>query len=991
MLWTESKILQIDLTEGSIRVEKVDSRISSKYIGGRGYGTRILFDSLSPGTDPLCEDNILVIMNGPLTGLAPTSGRCSLTSRSPLTNTICSCSVGGKFGVELGKAGYAGIVFKGKSSKPVYLDVVDEKVQLKPAGELWGMNTEDSSEKLLGGRKGSTAVIGPAGENLVPYASVMVDAHRAAGRGGLGAVFGSKLVKGIVVSGSGSIDPVNKFAFDEIRKECMEILRGNPVTGDGLHRFGTLILLNPANKHGIFPIKNARAGMSELAGEISGETLQKYVVKKGGCAKCPIVCEQTYRIGETLSPLEYESTWALGPQCGIWDPETILKANKQCNLLGLDTISCGNTIGFCMELAERKLLPEKFGYGANMEELIQKIALKEEEGELISLGTKRIAEKVGGKDFALNVKGMELPAYDPRGVKGQALAFATSNRGGDHLQAYMFPIEVLSLPRYLDNLSEEEKPRMVRDVENVYAVLDSLCMCKFTSMAIFSTFNFEAEIYAKLLTTATGFYFDEKELKLAGERIFNLERLFNLREGFSRKDDVLPRRFSTPMGSGALGNITVDISRMLSEYYHLRGWDDDGAPLEGKLQKLGLSTESWPKTMLVVNTDSSDFLMEEYRKYKTDWIGIGSLTIKAFGMDSIRNIKKTNPDCRVFADMKVMDTGFMEIEIAALAGADIISISALADDTTIIDAVGAGKKYKVKILADLLEAPPERSKQLEKLGVDYILCKPAEVNKLKKILSIPVASTGDKSEIQIKELTGLKTRAAARKKPCMDFSEPLLQVALDFRELSDALRIGMGAVSGGADWIEAGTPLIKCEGVKAVRELRNRFPDKVIISDLKTLKGAKSEVNLAISAGADIIGISGASANEEIVDAVKEAEKLGVLIMADLIAIDDPVSRAKELESIGVDLLEFHIAIDKQMRSDYEKIPFPLVKKVCDVVRIPVAVAGGMKIETAPLAVKSGAKIVVVGGGITHAADPKSAAHNIKKAMLKEGDGLLRA
>ena len=985
MRWEETTILWVNLSEGKIEAKPIDLNISSKYIGGRGYATRLLYDGLLKGTDPLDPDNLIIFMNGPLTGLAPSSGRCSVTSRSPLTNTICSCSVGGRFGYELRKAGFAGVVIKGKSEKRVYLSIKDGKAELVDATEIWGHDTQSALADIQEAEgRCSTALIGQGGENLVEYACIIVDGDSAAGRGGLGAVLGSKNLKGIAVEGTLGIEPVNEFAFKIVQREFLKILGGHPLTGDALNRFGTLVLLDPVNKHGIFPIKNFRSGMSERAEVISGESMRKYLHKKGACAKCSIACGLKYKIDDTISSLEFESAWALGPQCDIWDPTTILKASQKCNLLGLDTISCGNTLGFCMELSEKGLLPTKYGYGVDTLDLIEKISTRKEEGEILSLGSKRIAEKVGGKEFAINVKGMELAAYDPRGVRGQALAFATSNRGGDHLQAYMIPIEVLSQPRYIDNLSETEKPKMVKELEDVYAVLDSLCMCKFTSMAIFSTFQFECEMYARLLTTATGFYFDETEFKLAGERIFNLERAFNMREGFSRKDDALPKRFSEPMGSGALGDTTVDLEWMLNEYYKLRGWSDLGVPTETKLKELGLYEEKWPKRMVMVEADSQDRVVEiwESKRGEKDWLGLGSVTIKSIGMEGLKKLREKYPNTIILADLKTMDTGFLEVEIAALAGADIITISGLADESTIMDGVGAARKYGVEIMVDLLSADLERAKTAERLGVKYLLCGQERIGGLKDSgIGIPIASYGSDAEIQIERAVSTTGKRIEREKRGLNFEEPILQVALDLRELKDALRIGKLSNFGGANWIEAGTPLIKCEGVEAVRELRKMFPDGILIADLKTLSNSAEEVGIAAQAGADIVGISGASNDSEIEMAVEKAREIGVYIMADLIALADPVSRARELEKLGADILEFHISIDKQLRSDYAKIPFPLVREVCDSVHIPVAVAGGMKAGTAPLALKSGAKVVVVGGGITHAADPKAATEHIKRAM----------
>jgi len=802
------KILRVNLNAGKCDVEGLDYDIASKYIGGRGYGVKVLFHELKVGIDPFSEENKLIFMTGPLTGLAPASGRSAVISKSPLTGGIFDANTGGSWGVELKKAGFDGIIIEGASKKPVYLSVKDGKAELKSAEKLWGKNTFEVKEYLEKEEGGKVACIGLAGENLVKYACIMNDGDRTAGRGGLGAVMGAKKLKAIVVKGENKLKPVNEYAFQEYYKKMLEILKGHPLTGDGLGRFGTLILVNPINKHGIFPIKNFRGGYIKEADQISGETMSKYLVKKKACALCPIACGRIAKIGETeTSGPEYETTWALGPQCGITDAETIAKANNLCNDYGLDTISMGNTLGFAMECSEKGLIKEdiRYGDGNAVLRLIEQTARREGLGNLLAEGTKRISEKVGGKEFAIHVKGLELPAYDPRGVKGQALAFCTSNRGGCHLRGYMIPAEVLAQPRYLDNMKTEGKAKMVKELEEIMAVLDSLSICKFTIFAIFHTLNWESDLYAKLLTTATGFYFDEKELRKAGERIFNLERCFNLREGFTSKDDALPARFKEPIKGGPADGAVANVDEMLSEYYQLRGWDENGVPGEKKLAELGIGTvaEVWPK----------------------------------------------------------------------------------------------------------------------------------------------------------------------------------LQVALDLRSLDDALKLAKKSAKGGADWIEVGTPLIKSAGMEAVRRIRELFPNKIIVADLKTMDTGFMEVELAAQAGADIIGVAGAAGDHTIADAVGAGKKFGVKIMADLISIKDPVKRAVELEKLGVDYLEFHISVDEQLRAGNTKIPFPLVQKVVEAVKIPVAVAGGMRVDTVPLAIKSGAKIAVVGGAITRAGDAESATRAILKAM----------
>lgn len=806
-----NRILLVDLTGGELEEEPLDPEIASCFIGGRGYAAKLLYDMLKPGTEPFSPNNPLIFMTGPLTGLAPTGGRSTVSSKSPATGTIFYSNVGGFWGMELKKAGYDGVVVKGKARKPVYLLIKDGEAVLRDASRLWGRRVGETV-RALREKEGRVRVlcIGPAGENLVKFAGILDDGYRAAGRGGMGAVMGSKRLKAIAVRGSMGIKPVNEHAFRRSYRELQELLKGHPVTGDALGRFGTLMLMNPINKHGILPVRNFREGVFQHADRISGETLAKYLVKKKPCALCPIACGRYMKIRgvETYGP-EFETAWSLGPQCLISDPVVIAKANNLCNDLGLDTISMGNTLGFAMECSEKGLIKEKLGFGDGeaLLKLIEDTAYRRGLGDLLAEGTRGMSLRIGGgsEAFAMNVKGLELPAYDPRGARGQALSYATSNRGGCHLQSYMIAQEVLSLPEYLDNLETRGKAGLVKAKEEVFAVLDSLIVCKFTTFAVFTSFEFEAGVYARLLTTATGFYFDEAELKKAGERIINLERCFNVREGFSSRDDRLPERLGEPLSRGPVKGETAKVEAMLQEYYRLRGWDPRGVPGEKKLRELGLqeALEAWPK----------------------------------------------------------------------------------------------------------------------------------------------------------------------------------LQVALDFRVLEDALRCAEGVVQGGADWLEAGTLLVKSTGMGCIRELRNRYPGKVIVADLKTMDTGFLEVEMAARAGADVVSIAGAAGDHTIVDAVGAGRKYGVKIMADLISVQDPVRRAVELEKLGVDYLEFHVSVDEQLRSGDAKIPFPQLKKVAEAVSIPVAVAGGLRVDTAPLAVKSGARIAVVGGAITRSANPKNATIAFLKAI----------
>ena len=990
------KILIVDLTTGKTDEKTLDPELLSKYIGGRGLTTKILYDELKPGIDALSEENIMVFMTGPLTGLACSSGRFCIASKSPLTGTIFDSQVGGTFGVELKKGGYDGIIILGKSKKPVYLMINDGKAELKDAKNLWGKNTGECTDLILNkeGKNVKVSCIGPAGEHLVRYACIITEKERAAGRGGLGAVMGSKNLKAVAVRGTGKIIPANEYAFRNEDRKFMKLLRGHPVTGDGFGRFGTLILMNPVNKQGVLPVNNFQEGYSESIEKLTGETMQKYLVKKRSCALCPIACGRIIKVGNTTtSGPEFESTWALGVLTGYSSAESVAHLNELCNQYGLDTISTGNTMGFIKECLSKCLIDEKISFDNHeaLANLITKIAFREGIGDLIAEGTKRISSKIGGKEFAINVKGLELPAYDPRGTKGQGLAYITSNRGGCHTRAYMIPQEVLSMPSYLDNLETDGKAKKVIDIENIFTVLDSLMICKFTTLAVFKTFDYEVEVYSRLLTTATGFYFSPEDFKQAGERIWNLERCFNNREGFTKADDSLPKRFSKPMIGGPADGETINTEKMLEDYYDLRGWDSEGMPSERKLKELSLDKikvrEIWPKKIISLNYESIDEAIATAKKKAgiENWIEASSPLIKSQGNNAISQLRSNFPNNTIIADYKTMDTGYLEVTIAAQAGADIITISSHASNNTIVDAVGAAGKYSVKIMIDLFSSNIDRAKELESLGVNYIRVFDEEkIEAISNAVTIPVVSlkTSKYAKLITESYYDEKKAPIKRKNtPENDGIWPKLQVALDLDNLPEALKLAHGAKKAEADWLEAGTPLIKYAGMEAVRKLRIQHPKSTIVADLKTLCYGSKEVAIAARAGADIIGICGASEDKIILDAIQTAKEYNVRIMADLISIKDPVKRAKELEDMGADYIEFHISVDDQMRSSDAKIPFPLVEQVSKVLTIPMGVAGGMRADTAPLAIKSGAKVAVVGGAITRAANPEKASLLLLKAM----------
>ena len=585
------KILEVDLSRGKINEAKLDEKLARDFIGGRGLGAKILYDRVGPDIKPLDPENLLIFAVGPLTGtLAPSSGRHCVATKSPLTGTVFDAQSGGFWGAELRFAGYDAIVVRGQAKKPVYLWASDGKAELRDARALWGKGTHATTDgicKELGDDKIKVACIGPAGEKLAKIAAIINDKYRAAGRGGVGAVMGSKLLKAIAVRGKGRPKIADGAAFDIYVRECQKLLRENPVTGTGLPTYGTAVLVNIINEHGIYPTRNFQTGVFPTADKTSGETMaERILVRNKACFACPIACSRITKVeGQEHEGPEYETLWAFGAQCGVDDLEAIARANLLCNDLGLDTISMGSTIGCAMELSERgKLKGPKFGDAKAIVELTRATGAREGLGDKLAEGSARLAKECGLPEISMSVKALEIPAYDPRGAQGHGLAYATSNRGGCHLRAYMIAPEVLGLPKLMERFSTSGKPEMTVIFQNLVSTIDSLILCKFTSFAL------ETVEYAKLLSAATGIEFTDEELMTIGERIWNLERLYNLREGLSAKDDVLPKRLlEEPMPEGPSKGRVNMLSKMLPSYYSFRGWDSRGVPTEEKLRELGLA------------------------------------------------------------------------------------------------------------------------------------------------------------------------------------------------------------------------------------------------------------------------------------------------------------------------------------------------------------------------------------------------------------------
>lgn len=600
------KILRVDLTQGNYEVEDLDPDLARDFIGGRGLGTKIFCDEVDPEVDPLSPDNKLIFMTGPLTGTgAPCSARYMVVTKSPLTGAIASSNSGGYFPSELKFTGYDGIIFEGRSDEPVYLWINDEKVEIRSAIDLWGKTTHETEDLIRAeiedpwiARETYIACIGPAGEKLSKLACIINDKHRAAGRSGVGAVMGSKNLKAVVVRGTKGVSIANADAFRKAVSAAVDKLKAGPVTHEGLPTYGTAILVNIINESGILPTKNFQTSTFKKADNIGGESIAENILTRNkGCFACSIGCGRLTRITDPKFKSwgegpEYETVELMGAGCGIDDLAPISKANYLCNELGMDTISVGATIACAMELYEKGFIPEEdagmklnFGNGEALVKLTEQMGKREGLGDVATDGAYVLAKKYGHPELFMGVKKQEIPAYDPRGVQGMGLTYATSNRGACHVRGYTIANEILGVHEKLDPLITEGKPATVKTFQDLTAVVDSSGLCLFVVL----TPGFGYEEFRDMLNTTTDFDYTTEELMQAGERIWNLERLFNLKAGFTKEDDTLPKRLlEEPITEGGPKGLVCKLDEMLPEYYRLRGWGENGVPAEEKLAELGL-------------------------------------------------------------------------------------------------------------------------------------------------------------------------------------------------------------------------------------------------------------------------------------------------------------------------------------------------------------------------------------------------------------------
>lgn len=615
MGWTR-KILRVNLTEGTCKAEDLNMTWAKDYLGSRGLATKYLVEEMDPKVDPLSPENKLIMATGPLTGtMASTGGRYTVVTKGPLTGAIACSNSGGYFGAEMKFAGWDMIIFEGRSATPVYLMLENDRAELKDASHLWGTSTWHTEEQIKKDNQDPqirVSSIGKAGENQVLFSCVVNDLHRAAGRSGVGAVMGSKNLKAVAIRGTKGVSGIEDFAeFAKVTKEKKAILAENAVTGQGLPTYGTQVLMNVINEMGALPTRNHKSVQFEEANAISAEAMAKpresdgkaQLVTNAACFGCTIACGRISKIDKehftvvnkpqywgASGGLEYEAAWALGAANGVGDLDALQYANLICNEQGMDPISFGATIGAVMEMYENGTLDEAtiglkapFGSAAALCELVDMTANGIGFGVEIGLGSKRLCEKYGQPELSMSVKGQEFPAYDARGIQGMGLTYATSNRGACHLRSYTVASEVLGIPVKTDPLTTDGKPELVMAFQDATAAFDSSGLCIFTSFA-WSL----ADIQPQIDAACEGEWSLEK-LSQVGERIWNMEKLFNLEAGLTKEDDRLPKRLTTePAEMGPAKGLVSGVPEMLPKYYEIRGWDTEGHPKAETKARLGL-------------------------------------------------------------------------------------------------------------------------------------------------------------------------------------------------------------------------------------------------------------------------------------------------------------------------------------------------------------------------------------------------------------------
>ncbi len=594
------KLLVINMTYEDIDIQPLNEDYAKEYIGGRGLGARYLYDLLKPGVDPLSPDNVIIMMTGPFTGTGIYAcQKYEWVTKSPLTNMYLCSNTGGRLGDRLKRSGYDGIVIKGSANTPKFLLIDSDRIELKDASFIWGKKVSEA-QMAIKESTGADAIActGSSADlpNPVKFAGVY-DGQRCSGRGGLGAVFGSKNLKAIAIVSHNkpkSFSIYNPDGLHALLKDLANEIRSNPITGEQLPKYGSIIWLDTTAEFGILPARNYQDILTyeDVEGKIDTKGFEKVVDEDEdsafvNCLSCPIksghvvIPDRGEWAGQPIKGPEFETTWALGPNLGIIDYGHIIAANKECNEYGIDTISTGGVIGFAMECYQRGLLNNvdnqllQWGSSDSVIKMIHKIAQREDWlGDMLAEGVRSASEKIGrgSEKFALHVKGMEVPAYDPRGVWGMGLTYATACRGACHLKSWTVAAEF----KDYDPTSTVGKAKLVKEIQDLRSVLDSLTVCFFAGRAI------TKEWVVKLVNLVTGYNWNLEDIDKCGSKIYTLERMLAVREGISKKDDFLPYRImEEPIKNGRAKGVKIgkdNVEIMLSEYYRLRGWDENGIP-----------------------------------------------------------------------------------------------------------------------------------------------------------------------------------------------------------------------------------------------------------------------------------------------------------------------------------------------------------------------------------------------------------------------------
>jgi aldehyde:ferredoxin oxidoreductase len=616
MAWTRN-VLRVNLTKGTLKHEPLNMQWAMEYLGQRGLASKYLVEEIDPKCDPLGPDNKLIMTTGPLTGtMAATGGRYSVVTKGPLTGAIACSNSGGFIGAEIKNAGWDMIIFEGKSSKPVYLYVENDHAELLPADEIWGKSVWEADEILHKKHQDPLlriACVGRSAEAGCLYAAIVNDLHRAAGRSGVGTVMASKNLKAIAVRGTKGVGNIkDPMGFIKATQAGKKVLADNAVTGQGLPRMGTQVLMNVINEIGAMPTRNMREVQFEGASKISAEAMHEprkgdgnpNLTTNAACFGCTIACGRISTVDKghfsvqnkpqywgNSGGLEYEAAWALGSDMGIDDLDALTYANFLCNEDGFDPISFGSTVAAAMELFEAGIITTKetggvdlkFGSAQALVWAAEVVAKGEGFGRELGLGSKRLCEKYGRPELSMTVKGQEFPAYDPRGIQGMGLTYATSNRGACHLRGYTVSSEVLGIPVKTDPLVTDGKPELVKAFQDATAAVDSTGLC------VFTTFAWTLEDIAPQVNTACEGEWSTAKLLEVGERIWNMERDFNLAAGLTSKDDTLPPRMLKEAGkTGPAQGKVNELGKMLPHYYEIRGWTKDGVPTKETRKRLGL-------------------------------------------------------------------------------------------------------------------------------------------------------------------------------------------------------------------------------------------------------------------------------------------------------------------------------------------------------------------------------------------------------------------